>query len=531
MDECLPFGSLDASTLRMLLERERSRTQELEQEVRRLRAALARQNQAILGLEQRETERQREMTELRTLVAGLTEQNALLRQQVAHLTQENARLRGRPLAPPPEPAPEIKPATPQREKKERKKRAPEHNRGRLKLERANRWQTHALAACPRCGEQVDGGWIMRRVEVIDLPSVAPLEVTEHRILCRQCPKCGQRVIPQPVGLEAGRVGRCRFGPRLIAAIATMRTVERLPIRIIQERLEREYGLHLSLGGIVGLLRRMAATGQPAYEQLQADVRASPVVHADETAWRENGQHTTVWTTSTAQLVYVHHGRRTNQEIDGILGADFGGTIVADCYAAYDHFLGPQQRCWAHLVRELRALVHEYGEQPETVAWVEGILGVYDQASAPRPPVEEGETPQAIRAREKRAQQCEALILLLCPAEPDPSLPYATLAKRLRKHLPELFTFVRDPAVPATNNAAERSLRPLVIARKVSGGTRSSAGSTTQMVLYSLCATARLQGKDPAVVCQQLLLAAPGTPSPLLAPQPTIGIPLAQPRPS
>jgi hypothetical protein len=80
---------------------------------------------------------------METLVAAVTEQNRLLRQQVAHLEQENARLRGVPLASAPAPAPEVKPAAPSREPKVRKKRAAEHNRGRLKLERANRWETHA----------------------------------------------------------------------------------------------------------------------------------------------------------------------------------------------------------------------------------------------------------------------------------------------------------------------------------------------------------------------------------------------------
>ncbi|MGI8827089.1 MAG: IS66 family transposase [Chloroflexota bacterium] len=76
-------------------------------------------------------------------------------------------------------------------------------------------------------------------------------------------------------------------------------------------------------------------------------------------------------------------------------------------------------------------------------------------------------------------------------------------------------------VNATNNAAERSLRPLVIARKVSGGTRSATGSTTRMILYSICATARIQGKDPTAICQQLLLAPPGVPWPLAVPMPTV----------
>jgi transposase len=522
MDECLPLGSMDAATLQMLLTQERARREALEQEVARLRAGLARQNQLIMRLEQRDAAREQEVALHRTLLAGLTEQNALLRQQVARLEQENARLRGIALGRAPTPEPECKPATPERKQKTRRKRIPEHNHGRLKLERANRWVDHAAEQCPQCGARLSDGWIQRRIQVIDLPVVAPLEITEHRVIRRQCHRCGKRVLPQPVGLEAGRMERCRFGPRLIAAIATMATVERLPGRLIQDRLKREYGLTISHGGIIGLLQRMAAAGQPAYEQLQQEIRASPVVHADETGWREDGQRTTVWTVSTSRLVSVHHGRRTNAAIDGILGADFGGTIVADCYAAYNHFLGPKQRCWAHLVRDLETLLHEHSEDTETVAWVTGILEVYAQARRPRSQTEEGWTGEAVRAREQRAHQCEALLSALCPADLTPTLPYAPLAARLRTHLPELFTFVRDPAVDPTNNAAERSLRPLVIARKISGGTRSAAGSQTRMILYALAATAKLQGQNPTDVYEQILAALPGSPSPLTVSPASLG---------
>jgi hypothetical protein len=474
---------------------------------------LERERARIAELEQRDATRGREVAELRVLVSALTEQNTLLRLQVAALQQENAQLRGQPRASAPDAAPDVKPATLQREPKVRKRREPRHNAGRHWTERANRWETRAVEQCPRCGTALQDGWIHRRVQVIDLPPMAPLEVTEHRMLRRQCPRCGLRALPHPVGLEAGRIGRSCFGPRLMAAIATMATVERLPGRMICDRLRRDYGLTVSHGGVQGLLARMAAAAWPTYAALQAAIRASAVVHADETGWRENGQHTTIWTTCTDETIYVHHGRRTNEAIDGILGADFGGTLVTDCYAAYQHFLGPKQRCWAHLVRELEALLHVHAaDTTEPGAWAEGILSIYGQASIPRPPPDEGWTPQAVRAREGRAQQCEALILLLCPRDLDPAVPYATLATRLRTHVTELFNFVRDPAVAATNNAAERSLRPLVIARKISGGTRTSAGSTIRMILYSVAATARLQDKDPAAVFQQIVLAPAIAPS-------------------
>ena len=514
MDQRLPRGAPDAATLAMLLEKERERGEALEQEVARLRAGLARQNAIILRLEQRDAARQEEVATQRLLVAGLTEQNTRLRQQVARLEQENAQLRGTPPGRAPEPESASRPASPPREARPRKQRGAEHNRGRQRMAHATRWETHAAEACPQCGEALAGGWIVRRVQVIDLPPQAPLEITEHRILRRQCPRCGKRVLPPPVGQAAGRIGRCRFGPRLIAAIATMATVERLPGRLIQDRLRREYGLTISHGGIIGLLHRMARAAQPTYAHLQTRSRASPVVHADETGWRENGQRTTVWTVSTRETIYVAHGRRTREAIDGILGPDFAGTIVADCYAAYDHFLTSKQRCWAHLVRDLETLQHEQTADTETVAWVAGILQIYAQARGPRPGAEEGRSREAMRAREQRARQCEALTRALCPPDLAPTLPYATLATRLRTHLSELFTFVRDPAVAATNNAAERSLRPLVVLRKVSGGTRSAQGSTTRMTLYSVCATARMQGQDPTAVFQHIVLAPPGTPSPL-----------------
>jgi hypothetical protein len=76
-----------------------------------------------------------------------------------------------------------------------------------------------------------------------------------------------------------------------------------------------------------------------------------------------------------------------------------------------------------------------------------------------------------------------------------------LCRRIAKYLPELFTFVTDPTVPATNNGAERSIRPVVIQRKISGGTRSSAGTSTFTTLFG---TWRARGLDPLVACQRLL---------------------------
>jgi transposase len=71
-------------------------------------------------------------------------------------------------------------------------------------------------------------------------------------------------------------------------------------------------------------------------------------------------------------------------------------------------------------------------------------------------------------------------------------------------LPELFVFVARPEVPSDNNLAERSVRPLVIARKISGGSRTPPGSHTRMALFSCFGTWAAQGLNPFLQCLALL---------------------------
>ena len=66
-------------------------------------------------------------------------------------------------------------------------------------------------------------------------------------------------------------------------------------------------------------------------------------------------------------------------------------------------------------------------------------------------------------------------------------------------------FVERPQVPSHNNAAERALRPCVIARKISGGTRSAQGSATKATLLTLFGTWQAQDKEPWQACYEMLI--------------------------
>ena len=84
--------------------------------------------------------------------------------------------------------------------------------------------------------------------------------------------------------------------------------------------------------------------QGVMREIAERVRGSPVVHADETGWREDGHNGYVWTFSTPDLRYFLRRGRSKAVVDEALGNEFAGVLVSDCYAAYHHYDGPKQRC-------------------------------------------------------------------------------------------------------------------------------------------------------------------------------------------
>ena len=85
-------------------------------------------------------------------------------------------------------------------------------------------------------------------------------------------------------------------------------------------------------------------------------------------------------------------------------------------------------------------------------------------------------------------------------------PAHALATWLHQHEDELFTFVRTPGVEGTHNQAERALRPFVIGRKISGGSRSPQGSAMRCDLASVFLTWTARGLNPLTACLAALQA-------------------------
>jgi transposase len=436
------------------------------------------------------------------LIAIITAQQAQIETlitRVAALEEENRRLRGgkgsgTPLT--------IKPSRPPKENKPRKPRDRAFVRRR---EPADEEVRHVVDQCPDCGRKLSDGWEHSRRQVIEV--VLQRWVTDHLLWARRCGVCKKRCLPQVKASEYGVQGKRRFGASVQSLVATLHIGYRMPQRRIGEFLRETCGLHIGNGEVVKLLDGIKEAGKSELACLKARVQSAPSVCADETGWRENGDNGYLWGFFTEKDRYFEYRKsRAGAVPEEILGENFSGVVTCDFYGGYNK-VGVLQRCWFHLLKDAKELAELNADRPEVVAWVEALHALYREAKASCLAL--GKSPVDARVRRKERRRLEKLAAKLAqPYAPDPDAPQRLLAQRIVKHLHELFVFVTDPAVPATNNLAERSLRPAVIARKISGGTRSPKGSATRMALMSLLGTAAAQGKSQLQGCRELLLPTP-----------------------
>ena len=199
-------------------------------------------------------------------------------------------------------------------------------------------------------------------------------------------------------------------------------------------------------------------------------------------------------------------------IRDLLGDAFGGTLVSDFYSAYATMDCKKQKCLLHLLRELA----ESAEKSETFAagaffrlarqLIKQMLKLksqWDQFSD-----------QRYTSRTCRLETRLDKLLAGEHAEPNAK----RIARRMRKHRKELTAFLWERNLEGTNNTAERALRPAVVARKISGGSRSENGAEAFARLASLLRTAGQQGKNILETIKAMLIAAWATGNPAVVPR-------------
>jgi transposase len=456
-----------------------------------------------------------EVIALRAQVATLKEQLAQALAVIAQLRAELDKYRNQPPS-------FIKPNTAKSkdkaQKQPRRKRAKHQNGARPREQNPTQTIQHIVEQCPKCAYPLQHPQLALRRQVIELPPPQPVEVTEHQLYKSWCPRC-EKWHQAHVDLSTQVMGQSRMGVRIASLIAYLRTSLRMPVRLIREYLLCVHNLLVSTGEIVDLLHRVAETEKVAQAtaSIKERVRTSAIVHGDETGWREGGQNGYIWLFATpdGERYYEYDHSRAGAVVKRILGSDYKGTLVTDFYAAYNDLPCEHQRCWVHLLRDLHELKDDNKANQEVVQWAARLRRLYDTAQdAVQGKGRWGRWPPTQEQREMLyVELVEGVAQLTGPysnAKEHSAHPCHTLSKRLMLHQDSLFQFVLQEGLAADNNLAERSIRPVVVMRKVSGGTQSERGSRTRMTLASLLGTWRAKGLNPFSECL-LLLSQPLTP--------------------
>lgn len=354
------------------------------------------------------------------------------------------------------------------------------------------------ASCPECNTQLCDVKQHRRLVEDIIPS--KVVTTCYHTQSGYCPSCRKRMESrandQP---PAAPFDQPQLGLEAMATAAVMRVCYRLPLRQITQLFADLPGLSISPAAVSRQIQRMGRWLEGYYDQLQLVLRAAGVVHADETGWRVDGKNGYLWTLTNEQHTLYHvDPSRGGKVIAKLLGEAFGGTLVSDFYAVYDQFDCPQQKCLTHLLRELRDAVTQ---QPD-LAKHAFFRDCKSLAQSMLRLKKEHRKLKAV-AYQRRVQGLETRLANL--GHKNWNQPEADrLAARLRKYGSRLTTFLRDPKVDGTNNAAERALRPPVVMRKITGGNRSEEGAKAWAILASVMRTAQQQGRDVLNTIKELL---------------------------
>lgn len=343
-------------------------------------------------------------------------------------------------------------------------------------ERIDEIKEHKLNECPICGEPVSDTQEIREriIEDIEQPKTRNTKHLIHRCYCKKCNK-----IVEPEIDEA--LPNARFGLKLMMLVLILKLDSRIPSNKIISLLDSVFQIKISDGEIYGILRQLSEAFGDYYNELEQKIREALVKYIDETGWRINGKNNWLWIFINDEVaLYLIRKRRNHKVPYDLLGNQEGKTIVSDRLVSYDELQKKSgcdhQICWTHLLRNSKDLAEHY---PEAKYIHKRMKYIYRKAKENKTSKEELlQWIDLIASRKYRSTEVYKFVKSVC-----------------RKHRDDLFRFVDNPQIKPTNNLAERGIRPAVVIRKISGGSRSDKGAETTCRLLSVLQTAKLQSRD------------------------------------
>ena len=346
--------------------------------------------------------------------------------------------------------------------------------------------------CPECGRRIapSGLHIAERRQVWELPlPIAPI-VTEYQCLEGIC-ECGCRckgVFPQEATAPVS------YGANVHALVGYMSALQSIPFKRMVDILNNVFGLQMSQGTVSNILQRMRKKADGELESIRAGIGKSEVVGADETGVKINGQQHWVWTFQTDALTYMTVDKgRGKAVIDKHFPEGLPQSIlVTDRHASYFNMnVKDHQVCLAHLLRNLIYLSQTVPDSD----WPTKMMTLLREAIHLKHISPQDRTPDSEvgRIRRELDELMDHIPLVEDEAQQKTIKDFILNLQPKKEYL---LTFLTEAAVPADNNASERSVRPVKTKMKVSGQFRNNDGAESYTALHSIMQTARKNNRDP-----------------------------------
>jgi transposase len=359
-----------------------------------------------------------------------------------------------------------------------------------------------LKECPMCHVELYEQSQVTQYQC-DLPPIVPI-ITQFNIETGYCPCCRQHWQgrhPDQTSDAIGVAGNT-LGPVVLTMAAEMKHRLGVSYAKICDFLKTYCGLKACPATFIRAEQRLADLARPTYDLLLDALRRAQVVHADETGWRIGRVNAWLWVFSSKEAtIYAIRHSRGHDVPEDILGTDFDGYLIVDGGKAYEVLTYTKGQCNAHLLRRTKDLQDTVGKHEQQIVTA---LHTLIQEAIDLAQRRDELTPEGFARRTAEIDnRLEAWLVDVYTRLDDRSPELQKLAKHVANHRDEWLLFLRDPAVPPTNNHAEHMLRPAVITRKIGGCNKTLLGALVHSVLSSLMVTCHRQGKRFLDLARQL----------------------------
>lgn len=362
-----------------------------------------------------------------------------------------------------------------------------YRRATPKDEDVTKETVHSIDCCPDCGDPLNNlREVMRYVEDIVIPALTGLRIVEKQRIetgfCSQCRKWHSAI---PIQKQV-----CSLGENVRMRISYCVTVQGQTFEKIAQDLQDTFGVTVSDGEMAHILTIEAMKLLPEYHDIDVRICGAPTAHYDETGHpvqkEGQGQYGWVKTASDSPDTIFRLGQTRGKGNAKVLIQSKDQSIITDDYSAYDGLSDEHGLCWAHPKRKCQDLAESSTLTDERRLHCKEF---YDHFCTLLGDVKTVvHSPYDRNQRAKEADRFRSLIAeLMQPAAHDPK-KLATLKKTFLKNTEHYLLCVLEPNIPMTNNKAERALRPLVIKRKISFGSKTQKGADVMSILLSVCLT-------------------------------------------